>query len=197
MPYPYSTFPKQPFSGAPYTVTPNAGGPSNVLTGGVVFAAGSLLQNNRLFDSSLGLVPMKYLGIRTGLSDNNPKVGNDGSLVCQKAFSAGNFGTMVQNKYVMLTFCSQLAGQTNTLLNSTGSSFRKSQNVNIGYVNSQRISSNGGWYYDNGLPVALTYARDQIKTETFPGTYAAPGRLSFLSNGSKTITTQTYASRND
>ncbi len=196
MPYPYSTFPRQTFSNAPYSISPNAAGSFNQLTGGVIFAGGSLLQNTRLFDSTLGLVPMKYLGVRSGLSDNNPKIGADGSLVCQKALSTGKFGVMTQNKYVLLTFCSQLAGVANTVLNSTGSSYRKSQNTGIGWVNSQRIASGGGWYYENGLPVALTYARDQIKTETYPGTYAAPGRLTFL-NGSKSITTQTYASRND
>jgi len=197
MSYPYSTFPQQYQSVGPFYIAPNVTGPFNQLTGGVVFAAGSLLQNTRLFDNTFGLVPMKYLGVRSGLSDNNPKQGNDGSLSCQKAFSAGTFGIMTQNKYVLLTFCNQLAGVTNTLLNSTGSSYRKSKNSNIGWVNSQRISSNGGWYYDNGLPINLQYARDQIKTETYPGTYSQPGRLSFLSNGSKIVTVQSYAGRND
>ncbi len=198
MAYPYSTFPTQFYGGPPFTFTPNTavGAPKNIFTGGVVFAAGTQLQNTRLFDTVLGMLPSQYWGVRSGKSDNNPVIGNDGALNNSKALSTGKFGIMVQNKYVIMGFCTQLASVTNTVLQTTGSNLRKSQNVNIGYFNSQRISSTGGWYYMNGLPVNQVLARDSVNTETYPGTYALPGRLTFLT-GSPTVTTTSYKPRGD
>lgn len=199
-PYPMGTFPKQFIGGgiARSIVQPTAaGGPYNQFTGGVVFAGGTL-QSNKLFDNTFGSLNWPFQGIRNAYNDNKSVVMTEpgSGFGIMKAVAGGVFSSMVANQYVMLTFNSQLAGIATTVLRSPGSSYRKSQNSNIGWVDTVQINKWGGWYYNNGLPVNPLNSRDNIKTETYVGTYAIPGRLVFLSTG-KLSTVQSYAAKSD
>lgn len=199
-PYPMGTFPKQFFGGgiARSEYAPNSTGSYNNFTGGTVFAGGTL-QNNKLFDSNFGTLNWPYQGIHNAYNENKPYNGlleTGPGFGITKAFSSGAFATMTKGQYVMLTFNTQLAGVATTVLQSPGSSFRKSQNLNIGWVDTVQINRGGGWYYNNGLPVAPVNSRDNIKTETYPGTYAIPGRLTFLATG-KNATVESYAVKSD
>lgn len=200
-PYPQGTFPVQFLGGGikRSMFVPNAGGPGGGFkAGGVVFAGGTL-QNNAIFDSTFGTLNYPYMGTRNAYNDNKPYNGlslDQNSLCITKAVSAGSFATMTAGQYVMLTFNSQLAGIATTVLRSPGSSYRKSQNLNIGWVDTVQINRNGGFYMYNGLPINAVNSRDNIKTETYPGTYNIPGRLTFLSTG-KLAGTQSYAVKSD
>lgn len=203
---PYSnrgTFPVQFFGGgiARSKYTPNAtGGPYNQFTGGVVFAGG-VLQDNKLFDSTFGTLNYPYQGIRNSYNDNKPYNGlsldQNASCITQ-AIPGGKFAVMSQGNYIILTFTSQIAGVANTLLRSPGSSYRKSENKNIGWVNSVLYWKNnaGGFYMYNGLPITPLNSRDNIKTENYPSSYSQPARISFLSTG-KLATTMTTAAKYD
>lgn len=165
-----------------------------VNNGGSIFFAGSLLQNNRIFDSTYGLVPVSYFGIRTGISDCGPKIGSMTGTM--KAFANGNFVTMTQGQYILMTFTSQVGGVANTTLRFAASSYRKSQNLATAYTTTRQLVKTGGWYYVNGRPVNATLTRDNISNETSTGTMALPGRITYLSTG-KTATTSSYSARTD
>lgn len=199
--YPAGTFPVQYNETAtPPVITPNPGGPSNIYTGGTVFAGGTLqtVPQRPLFDSVLGVLNWPYQGIRSGYSETPPHVLTQmgSGFGVTKAVSAGPFAVMTKDKYVMLTFTSQLAGLANTTLQSPANWNKKSQAVNIGYVNTVLISKGGGFYMSNGLPINPVYSRDKVGLENFPGTYNVPGRLSYQV-GSKVVTTQSYHSKSD
>ncbi len=165
-----------------------------VNNGGSLFFAGTTLQSNRLFDANYGLVPASYWGIRTGLSDCGPKISSmTGTL---KALSTGQFVTMTQGQYILMTFTSRVAGLANTVLRFSGSSYRKSNNLALAYANTRQIVKTGGWYYVNGKPVNATLSRDNVNNETSVGSYGAPGRLTFMSTG-KPPTSQSYQARTD
>lgn len=202
-PYSRGTFPVQFFGGgiSRSKFAPNStGGPYNNFTGGTVFAGGTL-QNNALFDATLGTLNWPYQGIRNAYNDNKPYNGlslDQNTLCITKSVSAGTFATMVAGQYVMMTFNSQLAGISTTVLKSPGSSYRKSENKNIGWVDTVLYWKNnaGGFYMYNGLPVAPINSRDNIKTETYPSSYSQPARIAYLATG-KLATTVTTASKSD
>lgn len=202
-PYSRGTFPLQFFGGgiSRSKFAPNStGGPYNQFTGGTVFAGGTL-QDNKLFDATLGVLNWPYQGIHNAYNDNKPDNGlslDQNASCITKAVSGGTFATMVAGQYIMLTFTSQIAGQANTLLRSPGSSYRKSENKNIGWVDTVLYNKNnaGGFYVLNGLPVAPVNSRDNIKTETYPGSYSQPARIAYLATG-KLATTVTTAAKYD
>lgn len=202
-PYSRGTFPLQFFGGgiARSKFAPNStGGPYNNFTGGTVFAGGTL-QNNKLFDPTFGSLNWPYQGVRNAYNDNKPYNGlslDQNASCITKAVSAGKFATMVAGQYVMLTFNTQLAGIATTVLRSPGSSFRKSDNKNIGWVNTVLYNKNnaGGFYMLNGLPVAPINSRDSIGVDAYPGSYAQPARIAYLATG-KLATTVTTAAKYD
>lgn len=200
-PYPLGTFPTQFFGGGinRSKFTPNANAPAGGFGAGGSVLAGGTLQNNKQFDNTFGTLNWPYLGQRNLYNDNKPygSYSNPGAgWGITKAVSGGTFATMVKGQYVMMTFNSQLAGISTSVLNSPGSSYRKSQNTNIGWVDTVKINSTGGWYYNNGLPVHPINSRDNIGVETYPGSYNIPGRLVMLSTG-KIASPQSYASKSD
>jgi hypothetical protein len=200
-PYPGGTFPVQFFGGGikRSIVAPNPGGPGGSFKAGGSVLAGGTLQNNAIFDNTFGTLNYPYQGIHNAYNDNKPINGlslDHGSESITKAVSAGSFATMTAGQYVMLTFNSQIAGIPTNILRSPGSSYRKSQNPNIGWVDTLLINKTGGWYYNNGLPINPVNTRDSIGTENFPGNYGIPGRLTFLSTG-KLAVPQSYSSKSD
>lgn len=199
--YPMGTFPVQyNETSTPPIIQPNPGGPNNRYTGGSVFAGGTLqtTPQRALFDTTLGVLNWPYQGIRSGYSETPPHVlTQPGSgFGITKAKSNGTFAVMTKDQYIMLTFTSQIAGVANTLLQSPGNWNKKSQAVNIGYVNTVLINKGGGFYMFNGLPINPAFSRDNVGLETYPGTYAIPGRLSYLV-GTQVPTTQSYHSKSD
>lgn len=186
-PYSRGTFPVQFFGGgiSRSKFAPTSTG--NQFTGGTVFAGGTL-QNNALFDATLGTLNWPYQGIRNAYNENKPYNGlslDQNASCITKAYSSGKFATMVAGQYVILTFTSQLAGVANTLLRSPGSSYRKSENKNIGWANSTVYWKNnaGGFYMYNGLPVTPGVSRDNLGVETYPSSYSVPARWVYNATG--------------
>lgn len=200
-PYPLGTFPTQFFGGgiSRSIYTPNStGGPYNKFTGGTIFAGGPL-QNNDLFDATFGVLGYPYLGVGNKYNDNKPNLDTtaNGALYgVTKATSAGTFASMVAGQYVLLTFNSQLAGVATTVLRSPGSSYTKGTNYNIGWVDTVQVNRGGGFYMQNGLPIAPKNSRDNIKTDPHAGSRSNPGTLTYWI-GSKTATVDSYKARTD
>lgn len=160
--------------GLSWIYTPIKGNPINMYTGGTVFAGGKL-QNNALFDNNFGVLNYPYQGIPNTYADNQPNTQFNGIT---KAISRGVFGALIQNKYVILTFNSELAGLSTNILISPGSFSSISENTAKPWVNTRQVNRGGGWYYVDGKVVNVEYSRDYIGASS-----KVDGRLTFLSGG--------------
>lgn len=107
-----------------------------------------------------------------------------------KAVSAGGFGVIVADQYVIMTFTNQLAGLKSTLLINSGGNRRSSGNLNYPYVRTLLDAKTGGWYYTNGQPVNRQNQSD------FIGTDNGKNRFTFLQSGGKP-STSSYSSKTD
>lgn len=175
-----------PISNAPYSVTGKSAPIKN--NGGTLFYGGTIANTA---NSSMGL---SYLGYRSGISSPTPYAGiTTGAVI---GLSAGKWQSMTPGRYVLLTFCSQLAGTTNTILNSPSSYGQKGgQNLFSGTIRTPRYMSTGGWYYQTGWPVskpiynattpAWGIGDPPVLTpfEQYPGTRAIPGRIFYIAAG--------------
>jgi len=163
--------------------------------GAVLGVSAASRQNSRIFDTDFGY---PYLGIHNGYNDNKPQLIPSNTVNgVAKAINAGTFATMVAGKYIMVGFTSQIAGIANTLLNSPGMSYNvKSQDISNPYRNSWLKRTTGGWYYQTGQPVNAQSSRDLFKTDTNTGTYAHPGRLTYMQGAPTALVTQ-YQAKTD
>jgi hypothetical protein len=174
--------PVQGFYGMPYFIPTKSNSSAVINNGGTLLGVPtSVLQNTRIINSNFG---QAYLGIHRYV----------GSLAPQKAstrsVSGGTFGVTVANRYVLMTFTSQLAGLSNTVLQQPAQFNRRVQNLNLGYVNTWLKASTGGWYYLNGQPVNAQLQRD------FVGTDNGTNRFTFQQSG-KLASSFSYATRTD
>lgn len=177
-------------SESPIIFIPNSGEPTKFFTGGSVFGGGTLL-DTKLFDNYLGNLNYPYKGLHSGRSDNLPV----GGPSVTTAISSGTFAAMQANKYVILTFNASLARIPTSVLHSASKFASKSQNKNIGWVDTKLINRTGGWLYTNGLPVNPQQSRDNIHIES-QSNYATPGRFTFLTNNN-VITASGYQKKNN
>lgn len=171
-------------SKAPYTTTGKSAPVKN--NGGTFFYGGTIANT---VNSSMGIT---YLGFRSGVYEAKPYLSSTPMNVGLLAgLSGGSFATMTKGQYVMLTFCSQLAGVANTVLRFPAAFNQKGgQNLFITKIYTQSYIMGGGWDYTTGMPRArllpgspMVGTIDAINAEAYPGTRAIPGRLFFIAAG--------------
>lgn len=188
------------FGGGPYFSAANGTGVKN--NGGTVFYGGTLASNSPITRS----ITTNVIGYRSGISYPGPYIGiSETPNGIKKALSTGVFATMTAGRYIMFGYTQYIAGVANTLLSIQGSSgTRKSQNRAASYIRTTHYVTEGGWYYVTGQSVGRvanagnppTTQDNNIGPETYPGTYAIPGRLTYLSTG-KLASTVSYAAKTD
>ena len=175
------------YGGGPYFVGARSGGVKN--NGGTVLYGGNITNNGPITQAP----STSILGFRSGLT-TGPFVGVANGV--SKSI-AGTFAKMAAGKYILMGFTSQIAGNTNTMLNSPANfGPHLSENRAQSTVRTTRYVTTGGWNYVTGQGINPTVFTDDIKSETYPGTYAIPGRITYLSSG-KSPVTKSYAARTD
>lgn len=176
-------------SKGPYTTTGKSAPVKN--NGGTFFYGGTIANT---INSSMGIT---YLGFRSGLSEAKPYLGSTSMNVgLLKGLTSGKFASMTQGKYVMITYTSELAGVSNTLLRFPASFGQKGgQNHWVGAIRTPRYIMGGGWDYTTGMPNVRPNPGDQMSVSTdgsvypssvpeqYPGTRSIPGRLFFIAAG--------------
>ncbi len=176
----FSNVPSQGYFGSPFFISINSS-KGSINNGGTLLGVPvSTLQNTRIINSDYGF-------INTGKHNYVGNLAQPSNTA--KAVSAGGFGVMVQDQYVLMTFTNQLAGKATTILRSPAGG-RSAGNQNYPYVRTILDAKTGGWYYNNGQPVNRQNESDYVGTDN------GKNRLTFLQNGGKP-STLSYQSKTD
>ncbi len=113
-----------------------------------------------------------------------------------KAVSTGAYARMAAGQYIMILYCSQIAGLARTTLNCPGADFgRLPYPARVSnFIRTQVFVMGGGWYWQTGIPVNRFETTDTLASEAFP-TRAIPGHITFAVSA-QVRTTSNYSAKN-